>query len=212
MLKEKEEGLKNREIKLNSLVARVEKDGESAKEKVKLNVGGTYFITTKETLCKYPDTYFSAMLQNGNWKPSQDDGAYFIDRDPTYFSRILSALRTGRLNMIGVHDSDLTLLEEELDFYLLYDIFIPIPFNFSSERIGIGLKVDERKRTLTAIKNKAIYRVGISEQVFTSVNQLPDSFSLKILNTGRTGIHGDNRYMKVEYCLLPLCLSNIFCC
>jgi len=185
MLKEKEEGLKNREIKLNSLVARVEKDGESAKEKVKLNVGGTYFITTKETLCKYPDTYFS---------------------------RILSALRTGRLNMIGVHDSDLTLLEEELDFYLLYDIFIPIPFNFSSERIGIGLKVDERKRTLTAIKNKAIYRVGISEQVFTSVNQLPDSFSLKILNTGRTGIHGDNRYMKVEYCLLPLCLSNIFCC
>ena len=58
---------------------------------VQLNVGGTVFLTTKDTLLVDTASYFSSLL-NGRYRPDVDSfgkPCYFIDRDPTHFRHIL---------------------------------------------------------------------------------------------------------------------------
>eukprot|EP01118_Nematostelium_gracile_P005841 TRINITY_DN1866_c1_g1_i1.p2 TRINITY_DN1866_c1_g1~~TRINITY_DN1866_c1_g1_i1.p2 ORF type:complete len:130 (-),score=21.90 TRINITY_DN1866_c1_g1_i1:522-911(-) len=61
-----------------------------------LNVGGKRFSTSKSTLTSIEDTYFHAMLSSDKWKPNED-GEYFIDRNPKHFQRIIDYMKDGRL-------------------------------------------------------------------------------------------------------------------
>lgn len=89
------------------------------KQWVKLNVGGTYFLTTKTTLTRDPNSFLYRLVQEDSDLISdkaspkllainlrifvicgllQDDtGAYLIDRDPSYFAPVLNYLRHGKL-------------------------------------------------------------------------------------------------------------------
>ena len=69
-------------------------------EIVRLDVGGTCFTTTRETLLKGGDetTYFARLLNDeGNLRGAlrTDEGRIFIDRDPVLFRHVLQALRGG---------------------------------------------------------------------------------------------------------------------
>ena len=81
---------------------------------VQLNVGGTHFDTTADTLRSC--AFFDAMI-HGGYSESSDQGRHFIDRDATLFSHLLSFLRNRRrpsshvLNALG---SELTL---EAEYY-----------------------------------------------------------------------------------------------
>ena len=79
---------------------------ESSEEIVKLNVGGTVFVTTKTTLCIESESLFSKMFSNeSSMKPSHKiEGAFFLDRDPVYFRVILNFLRSGKIER-GFHFS-----------------------------------------------------------------------------------------------------------
>ena len=57
-----------------------------------LNVGGTRFETRLETLTKHSNTFFTAMIEKDM---QQEDGSYFIDRDPACFAHVLHLLRNG---------------------------------------------------------------------------------------------------------------------
>eukprot|EP01006_Ploeotia_vitrea_P056397 TRINITY_DN68098_c5_g1_i1.p1 TRINITY_DN68098_c5_g1~~TRINITY_DN68098_c5_g1_i1.p1 ORF type:complete len:345 (+),score=48.65 TRINITY_DN68098_c5_g1_i1:21-1055(+) len=68
----------------------------SQTDKIKLNVGGQLFITSKDTLLAEPDTFFYHMLRSERFLPDEGD-AYFIDRDPKFVQAIINYLRQKQL-------------------------------------------------------------------------------------------------------------------
>ncbi|KDO16510.1 hypothetical protein SPRG_17973, partial [Saprolegnia parasitica CBS 223.65] len=85
-------------------------------EIVTLNVGGTRFATLRETLLRFEDGYFHALLQ---WPPN-DNGEYFLDFDPALFAPIMTYLRSGHLPLDHIPG------DAQADFYKLFD-FLQLP-------------------------------------------------------------------------------------
>jgi len=66
---------------------------------IHLNIGGIRYTTTEGTLCHYGSNYFSGLL-SGQFPALLDEfGAFFIDRNGTYFEPILDFLRSGELQV-----------------------------------------------------------------------------------------------------------------
>ncbi len=60
---------------------------------VKLNVGGHKFSTSLTTLRSQPDSMLAVMFSGRHQLATDEDGAYFIDRDGTHYRHILNYLR-----------------------------------------------------------------------------------------------------------------------
>uniref|UniRef100_A0A8D2ZXV6 BTB/POZ domain-containing protein KCTD3 n=1 Tax=Scophthalmus maximus TaxID=52904 RepID=A0A8D2ZXV6_SCOMX len=83
-------------------------------EIIQLNVGGTRFSTSRQTLMWIPDSFFSSLLSGRISTLRDETGAIFIDRDPTAFAPILNFLRTKELDLRGV---SISVLRHEAEFY-----------------------------------------------------------------------------------------------
>ncbi|XP_052341960.1 BTB/POZ domain-containing protein KCTD3-like isoform X1 [Oncorhynchus keta] len=83
-------------------------------EIIQLNVGGTRFSTSRQTLMWIPDSLFSSLLSGRISSLLDETGAIFIDRDPTAFAPILNFLRTKELDLRGVN---INILRHEAEFY-----------------------------------------------------------------------------------------------
>lgn len=87
---------------------------------VRLNVGGTIFVTTRATLESSPvPTYFNALTSDSHRHLYDDmSNALFIDRDPQHFRHILNYLRDGSIPLTRSND-DQQLLEilKEAQYY-----------------------------------------------------------------------------------------------
>ncbi|XP_036448763.1 BTB/POZ domain-containing protein KCTD3 isoform X2 [Colossoma macropomum] len=81
---------------------------------IQLNVGGTRFSTSRQTLMWIPDSFFSSLLSGRISTLRDETGAIFIDRDPTAFVPILNFLRTKELDLRGVN---ISILRHEAEFY-----------------------------------------------------------------------------------------------
>jgi len=79
--------------------------------RVLLDVGGTFFSTTTETLTKVPDSMLGRMF-SGRFPIhiNHDDGRVFLDRDGTHFHHILNYLRDPENNPVKIKEK--TTLEE----------------------------------------------------------------------------------------------------
>ena len=99
----------------------MKKSQQSAKW-VKLNVGGKYFVTTTDTLSKYPGSFLHKLCNENNDLDSDKDetGAYLIDRAPSYFAPVLNYLRHGKL-VIDKNVSEEGVLEEA-EFYNIAEL------------------------------------------------------------------------------------------
>ena len=72
-------------------------------EMVKLNVGGVIFVTSMDTLNKQKSILNSILNNNNNeFIKDTDSDAYFIDRDPKHFGKILNYLRYMHLQNIHI--------------------------------------------------------------------------------------------------------------
>ncbi|XP_056890139.1 BTB/POZ domain-containing protein KCTD5 isoform X1 [Takifugu flavidus] len=115
---------------------------------IRLNVGGTYFLTTRQTLCRDPKSFLYRLSQADPELDSDKDetGAYLIDRDPTYFGPVLNYLRHGKL----VLNKDLAEegVLEEAEFY-----------NITSLIKLIKDKIRERDCKTSQVPVKHVYRV-----------------------------------------------------
>uniref|UniRef100_A0A1B6E3M3 BTB/POZ domain-containing protein KCTD3 n=1 Tax=Clastoptera arizonana TaxID=38151 RepID=A0A1B6E3M3_9HEMI len=81
---------------------------------VHLNVGGTRFSTSRQTLMWIPDSFFTALLSGRISSLRDETGAIFIDRDPKLFATILNYLRT---RDIDLRHSDIRSLRHEAEYY-----------------------------------------------------------------------------------------------
>ncbi len=81
---------------------------------INLNVGGTRFSTSRQTLSSPHESFFTSILSGRIPSCRDETGALFIDRDPKLFSIILQFLRTKELDLNGV---DVSVLRNEAEFY-----------------------------------------------------------------------------------------------
>lgn len=81
---------------------------------VHLNVGGTRFSTSKQTLMWPHDSFFTALLSGRISSLRDETGAIFIDRDPKLFATILNYLRT---RDIDLRHTDIRQLRHEAEYY-----------------------------------------------------------------------------------------------
>uniref|UniRef100_A0A0N4ZK58 BTB domain-containing protein n=1 Tax=Parastrongyloides trichosuri TaxID=131310 RepID=A0A0N4ZK58_PARTI len=81
---------------------------------IRLNVGGTVFVTSRTTLTWLPDTFFTALLSGRIDSVRDNDNSIFIDRDPLLFRIILNYLRTKHVEIENV---DINALKHEASYY-----------------------------------------------------------------------------------------------
>lgn len=118
---------------------------QSSNQWIRLNVGGTYFLTTKTTLSRDPNSFLARLIQDGDLISDQDEtGAYLIDRDPKYFAPVLNYLRHGKLVLDGLSEEGVL---EEAEFYNVTHL------------IGLIKECIALRDNRSAFNEKRVYRV-----------------------------------------------------
>jgi hypothetical protein len=91
---------------------------------IKLDVGGTRYKTTLNTLISYPESMIANMFSGRHKLDVDSDGYYFIDRDGEIFKYIMKFLRDKTLNLDGLSDSVIRDIITEADYYNINDLVV----------------------------------------------------------------------------------------
>ena len=89
---------------------------EGVESVIDLDVGGTRFRTTRQTLLSDPNSMLAKMFHPGSSFSApgvKKDGAFFLDRDPAHFGAVLNYLRSGHLG----RDCDAPALLKEANYF-----------------------------------------------------------------------------------------------
>jgi hypothetical protein len=86
---------------------------------VKLNIGGTKFTTTKETLLSVKNSFFERLINSNKLKAGEE---IFIDRPAEYFHHILDYCRNKKINYSKFKKNELTKLRDEAEYYNIEEI------------------------------------------------------------------------------------------
>ncbi|XP_063748827.1 BTB/POZ domain-containing protein KCTD5 isoform X3 [Eleginops maclovinus] len=149
---------------------------------VRLNVGGTVFLTTRQTLLKEQTSFLYRLCQQQDLHSDTDDsGAYVIDRDPTYFGPILNYLRHGKL----VYNKELAEegVLEEAEFYNITPLIKLI-----KERI-----LERDSKATQQVPPKHVYRVlqCQEEELTQMVSTMSDGWKFEqMVNIGSSYSYG----------------------
>lgn len=162
--------------------------GTRNKQWVRLNVGGSYFLTTRTTLCRDPKSFLFRLCQNDPDLNSDKDesGAYLIDRDPTYFGPILNYLRHGKL----VINKDLAEegVLEEAEFYNITELI-----KLVRERI------QQRNNKMIRDSKKHVYRVlqCHEDELTHLVSTMSDGWKFEqLINIGSSYNYGNQDHSE----------------
>jgi hypothetical protein len=134
---------------------KLEKVSSQTKSKIKLNVGGKIFTTSLSTLTMEKNTFFSSMFSEEFNTQPDEDGEYFIDRNPEHFHLILDYLRnpTKQVNLSEMTKKQVEDFYYEVDFYSIHSLMkIEIIPKFDILAIGKDLnsqKLSDSKFRIT---------------------------------------------------------------
>jgi len=162
-------------------------------EWVRLNVGGTVFMTTKTTLSRDPKSFLCRICQSndagessGLGSEKDETGAYLIDRDPKYFGPVLNFLRHGKLVM------DKNIVEEgvleEAEFYNITDLI-----KLLKERIH------SRDNSFGKSNGKHVYRVlqCHEDELTQMVSTMSDGWKFEqLINIGSQYQYGNEDHAE----------------
>jgi hypothetical protein len=159
---------------------------------VKLNVGGTIYWTTEETLTNRGFNMLSSMVSHSN--PAQlVDGAYFIDRDPVPFRWLLNYLRGS--NILPPRTSpELWLLREEAEYFSVDGLCRSIQHILEPEfKIGDHIKCKDNKVTVVSVDGKGYivtklgqkYKISASEDIVLVNIEVGDTVEAYVAKSGR---------------------------
>ncbi|BFZ10166.1 hypothetical protein BsWGS_13205 [Bradybaena similaris] len=87
---------------LKDEITRMEEMHTIQKGRIRLDVGGNLFTTSRLTLTRDADSMLAAMFSGRHHVSQEEDGTVFIDRDGTHFRYILNYLRDGGVNHNGL--------------------------------------------------------------------------------------------------------------
>ncbi|CAL2033838.1 unnamed protein product [Caenorhabditis brenneri] len=106
---------------LDGLVEMCNVNIKAAADTVKLNVGGTIFQTTKDTLTRHSG-YFRKLMNDESKANRDENGCIFIDRPPKHFDFILSLMIKGRHTLPSCNET-IREIEAEVKFYKLGPLY-----------------------------------------------------------------------------------------
>ncbi|XP_055519308.1 BTB/POZ domain-containing protein KCTD5-like isoform X1 [Leucoraja erinacea] len=166
---------------------------------VRLNVGGTHFLTTRQTLCREEKSFLYRLCQEeGELLSDRDEtGAYLIDRDPTYFGPILNYLRHGKL-VVNKELAEEGVLEEA-EFY-----------NIAPLIKLVKEKIKERDCKPTQIPTKHVYRVlqCQEEELTQMVSTMSDGWKFEQLISIGSSYNYGNEDQAEFLCVVSKELHN----
>lgn len=146
-------------------------------QRVKLDIGGTIFATSLSTLTNNTSKFFTAMF-SGRWElKKEEDGSYFIDRDPTVFQGnfkrksnlkvILNFMRGESISLSEIDQKRLLLDAQYYQIPSLEELIVGSKQQesdvLSSSRIGPHLQLSDENKTVqcsTLSYNKVISEKG----------------------------------------------------
>lgn len=155
--------LERKEAQLRQMEQAMRDHAATAKDRIKLDIGGRIFATSKANLLKFEGTmprfyackycvispwigsYFHALVSSGHWLPNEE-GAYFIDISPKHFDHVLEYLRTGRLALEHVDDRAVAEIKGLFQYFLLR--YPGFDFCWDGSKCGQQLLVSNNRLTV----------------------------------------------------------------
>lgn len=104
-----------------------------ASSRVRLNVGGRVFETSKPTLLAEYDSLLYALMHSGGFQPDSKTGEYFIDRDPLFFGSFLNYMRDNRcdgelnVDFDGLTPTERRQLNSDIQYYQMGTLMHLLP-------------------------------------------------------------------------------------
>jgi hypothetical protein len=92
---------------------------EGRKNKITINVGGTIFKTSKQTLLSIKDNFFTKALTAENFDQNKE---LYIERSPKFFNIILNYLRGQEVKLKYLGKYQIELLHDEVKYYELNEL------------------------------------------------------------------------------------------
>ena len=167
---------------------------------VNLNIGGTIFSTTTSTLLNHDASatnkshdghnYFHGLLNENTTNLLDQNGHYFIDRDPTFFRYILNQLRDGSVSL----PNELKVLQEilrEATFFAVQPLVSQIEATISQlEKDHNSSKSNETQYTIVTTGSSKF------EQIFRQHTERGTELE-QVIQCGTDHQNGDQKLLVV---------------
>lgn len=156
-LKDKEE--------MDRIRGRITSVSVSELDRLKLNVGGRRFEI--RATCATKNTYFRSLL-SGTFTPADQDGFYFIDRDPEYVQVVMNFLRDGQIDLNDFNDRQLARIRQDAEFYMVQELQTEIDTFRTARKSGEGINLlsVNTQRPVTDCFNGVFIEINVTRPNF----------------------------------------------